>query len=91
MIMSKQEFLISANLQEQTLEFWLEQRWLIPDETEVDPRFSDCDIARASLILDLQRDFGVNDAGVELILHLMDQLHGAREALELVRDRSRNR
>lgn len=91
MIMSKQEFLVSANLQEQTLEFWLEQRWLIPDDTQPDPRFSDCDIARASLILDLQRDFGVNDAGIELILHLMDQLHGAREALELVRERSRTR
>jgi len=91
MIMSKQEFLLSANLQEQTLEFWLEQRWLIPDDTGADPRFSDCDIARASLILDLQRDFGVNDAGIELILHLMDQLHGARQALDLVRDRSRKR
>ncbi len=58
MIMTKQEFLIEANLQEQTLEFWLEQRWLIPDETASEVRFSECDMARASLIRELQRDFG---------------------------------
>ncbi|WP_291768331.1 chaperone modulator CbpM [Castellaniella sp.] len=86
MIMTKQEFLISADLQEQTLEFWLEQRWLIPDETATEARFTDCDIARASLIHDLQRDFGVNDAGVALILHLVDQLHGVREALSLLEE-----
>ncbi|MGB3424532.1 MAG: chaperone modulator CbpM [Castellaniella sp.] len=89
MIMTKQEFLISANLREQTLEFWLEQRWLIPDETVPEIRFSECAIARAGLIQDLQRDFGVNDAGIELILHLMDQLHGTRQALSLLRESPR--
>lgn len=86
MIMTKQEFLIRMNLQEQTLEFWLEQQWLIPDATAADVRFSECDIARASLIQELQQDLGVNDAGIELVLHLMDQLHGARQALSLLRD-----
>lgn len=89
MIMTRQEFLVSANLGEQTLEFWLERRWLIPDETAPEVRFSECDIARADLIRDLQRDFGVNDAGIELILHLMDQLHGARQALSLLRESPR--
>lgn len=88
MIMTRQEFLISANLGEQTLEFWLERRWLIPDETAPEVRFSECDIARAGLIQELQRDFGVNDAGIELVLHLMDQLHGARQALSLLRESS---
>jgi chaperone modulatory protein CbpM len=86
MIMTKQEFLLSANLQEQTLEFWLEQQWLIPDETAAGVHFSDCDVARAHLIQDLEQDFGVNEAGIELILHLVDQLHGAREALSLLRE-----
>ncbi|CAM5196761.1 hypothetical protein CDEF62S_03270 [Castellaniella defragrans] len=91
MIMTKQEFLVSANLQEQTLEFWLEQRWLIPDETAAEVRFSECDIARVSLIRDLQRDFGVNDAGIELILHLVDQLHGVRQALSLLQETTRSK
>jgi chaperone modulatory protein CbpM len=33
MIMNKQDFLTRSGLQVQTLEFWLEQRWLIPEET----------------------------------------------------------
>jgi chaperone modulatory protein CbpM len=86
MIMTKQEFLVSANLQEQTLEFWLEQRWLIPDDTAPEVRFSECDIARAGLIQDLQHGFGVNEPGIELILHLIDQLHGTRQALDLLRE-----
>lgn len=88
MIMTRQEFLLSADLQEQTLEFWLQQQWLIPAETAAGVRFTECDIARASLIRDLQRDFGVNEAGIELILHLVDQLNGARQALELLRETS---
>ncbi|MCZ4329178.1 chaperone modulator CbpM [Castellaniella denitrificans] len=89
MIMTKQEFLVSANIREQTLEFWLERRWLIPDDAASEVRFSECDIARAVLIQDLQRDFGVNEAGIDLILHLVDQLHGARQALSLLRESPR--
>jgi chaperone modulatory protein CbpM len=80
MIMSKQEFLTSAGLQVQTLELWLDQRWLIPDQTSAEMTFSDTDVARAHLIRDLKGDFGVNDEGVDVILHLVDQLHGLRRA-----------
>jgi chaperone modulatory protein CbpM len=87
MIMSKQEFLTSAGLQVQTLEFWLDQRWLIPDQTSDEMTFSEADVARAHLILDLKSDFGVNDEGVDVILHLVDQLHGLRGAFaQLHRD-----
>lgn len=82
MIMNKQEFLTSAGLQVQTLEFWLDQRWLIPDQTSAEMTFSDTDVARAHFIRDLKADFGVNDEGVDVILHLVDQLHGLRRALE---------
>ena len=82
MIMNKQEFLTSAGLQVQTLELWLDQEWLIPDQTSAEMTFSDTDVARAHLIRDLKGDFGVNDEGVDVILHLVDQLHGLRRALE---------
>ena len=81
MIMNKQEFLTCSGLQVQTLEFWLEQRWLIPEETSAGMNFSDIDVARARLIQDLKSDFGVNDEGVDVVLHLMDKLHGLRRAL----------
>jgi chaperone modulatory protein CbpM len=82
MIMNKLEFLTRAGLEAQTLDIWLEQRWLIPDQTSAGMNFSDMDIARAHLIRDLKADFGVNDEGVDVILHLLDQLHGLRQALE---------
>jgi chaperone modulatory protein CbpM len=81
MIMNKQEFLTCSGLQVQTLEFWLEQRWLIPQESSAGMTFSDIDVARARLIQDLKTGFGVNDEGVDVILHLVDQLHGLRRAL----------
>jgi chaperone modulatory protein CbpM len=82
MIMTKQEFLTHAGLQVQTLELWLDQRWLIPDQASAEMTFSEADVARARLIHDLKGDFGVNDEGVDVILHLVDQLHGLRGAFE---------
>ena len=82
MIMTKQEFLTHAGLQVQTLELWLDQRWLIPDQASAEITFSETDVARAHLIRDLKSDFGVNDEGVDVILHLVDQLHGLRGAFE---------
>ena len=80
--MNKQEFLTCSGLQVQTLDFWLEQRWLIPDQTSAGMNFSDMDVARAHLIRDLKTDFGVNDEGVDVILYLLDQLHGLRRTLD---------
>jgi chaperone modulatory protein CbpM len=82
MIVNKQEFLTHTGIPTQTLDLWLEQRWLIPDQTSAEMNFSDMDIARARLIRDLKTDFGVNDEGIDVILHLVDQLHGLRRALE---------
>jgi chaperone modulatory protein CbpM len=82
MTMTKQEFLTHAGVQVQTLDLWLEQRWLIPDQASGGMSFSDTDVGRARLIQDLKTDLGVNDEGVDVILHLLDQLHGLRRALD---------
>ena len=79
--MSKQEFLTSSGVEAPTPEFWIEQQWLIPAQIDVGMRFSDTDVARAHLIRDLKGVFGINDEGVDVILHLLDQLHGLRRAL----------
>jgi chaperone modulatory protein CbpM len=87
MTMSKLEFLSRAGLEVETLDIWLEQHWLIPDQTSGGLNFSEMDLARAHLIRDLKADFGVNDEGVDVVLHLVDQLHGLRRALaQLNRD-----
>lgn len=85
--MNKQEFLSYSGLQAQTLDIWLDQQWIIPEETAAGAQFSDVDVARAHLIHDLKNDLGANDEGIDVILHLMDQLHGLRRAFaELQRE-----
>jgi len=89
--MNKQEFLNSSGVQVRVLDFWLEQRWLIPEETPAGVRFSDMDVARARLIHDLKHDFGANDEGIDVILHLMDQLHGLRRAFTQLQEEFHSR
>ena len=81
MKISKQEFLTRSGLGQETLVSWLEEQWLIPSDSSVEMCFSDIDIARAQLIRDLQETMGVNDEGVGVILHLVDQLYGMRRTL----------
>lgn len=44
-------------------------------------QFTEADVARVELIHDLKRDLGVNDEGIDVILDLVDQLHGMRRTL----------
>jgi len=92
MIINKQEFLVRAHLERETLEMWVREEWLIPGQSAGELTFSDADIARAQLIRDLKNDLGVNDEGVGVILSLVDQVHGLRgvltEVLRSVRSRS---
>jgi chaperone modulatory protein CbpM len=81
MIISKLDFLYRAQLDQETLEVWIEEEWLVPNETAGEPEFSEVDIARAKLIRDLKHDMGVNDEGVGIILNLLDQMHSLRKAM----------
>ena len=80
-MISIQEFLIRARLEHRSLEAWIAAGWLIPPQTEPEPMFSDIDLARAQFIRDLREDFGVNDEGISVILHLVDQMHGLRRSM----------
>jgi chaperone modulatory protein CbpM len=80
MSMSREQFLAISGAKLQKLEFWLEQRWLIPEPADAGSGFTEREVARARLIDDLENDFGVNNEGIDIILHLIDQLHGMRRA-----------
>jgi chaperone modulatory protein CbpM len=83
--MDKQTFLKTSGLQVKVLELWIEQEWLVPEETPTGLHFQEIDVARVRLIRELQSRIGANDAGIDVILHLMDQLHGMRRAMEEIR------
>lgn len=81
MIISRLDFLHRAGLDQETLQVWIEEQWLIPANETPDLAFSDADLARAELIRELKRDLGVNDEGVGVVLALLDQVHSLRKAL----------
>ncbi|MBB5662733.1 chaperone modulatory protein CbpM [Rhizobium leguminosarum] len=70
-----------SGLQQKALLDWIEAEWLRPRQTRNGWRFSVIDLMRAKLILDLHDQMGVNDEGIGVILHLVDQIHGLRRAL----------
>jgi chaperone modulatory protein CbpM len=90
-MISVQEFLIRAHLEHHSLEVWISAGWLVPPQIEPELMFSDVDLARAQLIHDLREDFGVNDEGVSVILHLVDQMHGLRRSMQGLLDEMRVR
>ena len=81
-MISTQEFLLRARLEHQSMEAWIAAGWLIPPQTHPEPAFSEVDLARAQLIRDLREDLGVNDEGISVILHLLDQVHGLRRSMQ---------
>jgi chaperone modulatory protein CbpM len=81
MTITRQEFLLRARLDHDTLEMWIAEQWIIPTASDAEASFTDADVARAHLIRDLTEDLEVNNAGVGVILNLVDQAHGLRKML----------
>ena len=79
-MMPVDEFVVKIHIERRIVESWIAAGWLIPQH---DPElaFSEVDLARAQLIRELKVDFGVNDEGISLILHLLDQVHGLRRSM----------
>jgi chaperone modulatory protein CbpM len=80
-MITEREFLERTHLDRGTLEIWIRESWIRPDRTTPEPSFNDMDLARAGLIHELKHNMGVNDEGLDVILHLIDQMHGLRRAL----------
>jgi chaperone modulatory protein CbpM len=78
--MEAEKFVVHARIDFHTLETWVEAGWLVPGHVEGRVHYSEVDLARAHLINDLS-SLGVNEAGVPIVLDLVDQLHGLRRAL----------
>jgi chaperone modulatory protein CbpM len=78
MTMETQEFAARSHLDRPTVNAWIEAEWLAPVSSQKTFLFSEVDLARARLIQALKVDFGVNDEGIAIVLHLLDQLHGLR-------------
>jgi chaperone modulatory protein CbpM len=90
-MLTEREFLERTRLDRRTLEVWIEEEWLIPGRADDELAFTDMDLARANLIGDLKDKMGVNDEGLGVILHLIDQMHALRRALTAALESARER
>jgi chaperone modulatory protein CbpM len=83
-VISIVEFCVRTRLERPLVETWVRAGWLIPPQAEPEPVFAEIDVARALLIAELRNDLGVNDEGVTVVLHLLDQVHDLRRTLAAV-------
>jgi chaperone modulatory protein CbpM len=77
-----------AGLQRAELTRWIENRWVLPEQQGETGRweFHEVDIARVELILEIRRDFAVEDEVMELLLGLLDQVYGLRRQMRRLCD-----
>ena len=65
---------------------WIENRWILPDEAGGRWVFHEVDIARVELILEIRREFAVDDDSMALVLGLLDQLYSLRRQMRRLAD-----
>jgi chaperone modulatory protein CbpM len=75
-------------LTEDALAGFMRHDWVRPARTQGEPIFSDADIARIRLILDLRATLEVQEDTVPIVLSLLDQLYATRRQLRLVLDQA---
>jgi chaperone modulatory protein CbpM len=84
------EFCERLSIVSSTLTIWIDRQWIIPELTEEAEAFHDADLARGLLILDLSESMGVNQDGIDVIMALVDQVHGLRAKLHALTDAVRD-
>ena len=60
---------------------WVENRWVLPERRDRTWFFHEIDVARVELILEVRREFAINDEALSLVLGLLDQVYDLRRQL----------
>jgi chaperone modulatory protein CbpM len=79
-----------AELDSSEFERWVENRWILPEGAGGPSGdgwlFHEVDIARVELILDIRREFAVDDEAMSLVLGLLDQVYSLRRQMRRLCD-----
>jgi chaperone modulatory protein CbpM len=70
-----------AGLQRVEVTRWVENRWVLPELRDERWFFHEVDIARIELIVEIRRDFAIDDEAMPLVLSLLDQVYSLRRQL----------
>jgi chaperone modulatory protein CbpM len=70
-----------AELDSAELARWIENRWVLPEDAGGSWQFREVDIARVELILEIRREFAVDDEALSLVLSLLDQVYSLRRQM----------
>ena len=64
---------------------WVENRWIVPEGAGGPGGdgwlFHEVDVARVELILEIRREFAVDDEAMSLVLNLLDQVYSLRRQM----------
>ena len=68
-------------LDRRELVHWVENRWVLPEGQEENWIFHEVDVARVELILEIRKEFAIDDDALALVLSLLDQVYDLRRQL----------
>lgn len=70
-----------SGLRRETLHVWIERGWILPEQGGGGFIYREIDVARVRLIEEFRRDLDLGDDALDVILPLLDQVHGLRRQL----------
>jgi chaperone modulatory protein CbpM len=75
-----------VGLDRRELTRWVENRWVLPERRDQTWIFHEIDVARVELILEVRREFAIDDEVLSLVLGLLDQVYDLRRQLRRLCD-----
>ena len=73
-------------LRRETLRVWVERGWVMPERGHGGYRFREIDVARVGLIYEFSTELELDEAAMEVVLPLLDQVYGLRRQLRRLAD-----
>ena len=84
---SEQEILVAFDdLRQETLHVWIARGWIAPLRDGGGYRYREIDVARIRLIEEFRSDLDIGEDAMDVILPLLDQVHGLRRELRRLAD-----
>jgi chaperone modulatory protein CbpM len=68
-------------LERRELVRWVENRWVLPERQQGTWIFHEVDVARVELIVEIRKEFAIDDDALALVLSLLDQVYDLRRQL----------